>query len=198
MAANHTTGSNLTSRHGTERRYSSCASLQLCSVALITAGRPEWVSHQCWAAFTSWANRTDDLSGCCPSFVRKRQPLRPLVGPGSPRSGVRLPQSPSSSRQRTCSRRGCCARDCERAPPRVCALSGWTNLATPVTPISLCWFSRLRQSCRTATSDFATVGSFVRVVRPEGVDRSARCRCGRLPYGCWPRKRMSIRRGSQR
>ena len=47
-------------------------------------------------------------------------------------------------------------------------------------------------------SDSATVGRVVRVVGPEGVDGSARSRCGRLPYGCWPRNLISIRRGSQR
>ena len=38
----------------------------------------------------------------------------------------------------------------------------------------------------------------MRVVRPEGVDGSARSRWWRLAYGCWPRNLISIRRGSQR
>ena len=41
-----------------------------------------------------------------------------------------------------------------------------------------------RQSCASRTTG--------------GVDGSARSRCWRLPYGCWPRNLMSIRRGSQR
>ena len=47
-------------------------------------------------------------------------------------------------------------------------------------------------------SDSATVGRGVRVLRPAGVDASASSRCPPLPYGCWPRNLMSIRRGSQR
>jgi len=72
------------------------------------------------------------------------------------------------------------------------------DLAPPVTPTSLCWFSRLRKSGQTTMSDSATVERVVRGVRPEGVDRSARSRSCRLSYGCWPRSPMSIRRGSQR
>ena len=47
-------------------------------------------------------------------------------------------------------------------------------------------------------SDSATVGRGVRVLRPAGVDASASSRCPPLPYCCWPRNLMSIRRGSQR
>ena len=85
----------------------------------------------------------------------------------------------------------------QRGPSRK-SLPGWTNLATPVTPTSVCCFSRLRKLCPTTMSDSATVERVVRVVRPGGVERSARGRRGRLLYGCWPRNLMSIRRGSQR
>ena len=52
------------------------------------------------------------------------------------------------------------------APPRR------TNLAPPATPISLCCFSPVAESCPTTMSDPATVGRGVRVVRPEGCRRT--------------------------
>jgi hypothetical protein len=46
----------------------------------------------------------------------------------------------------------------EQGPDRALgSLPGSTNLATPVTPISLCCFSRLRTSCPTTMADSATV-----------------------------------------
>ncbi len=78
------------------------------------------------------------------------------------------------------------------APPRR------TNLARPATPISFCCFSLGSESCPATMSDSATIERVVRVVRPEGVNGRARSRCWRLPYGCWARNPMLIRRGSQR
>ncbi len=59
-----------------------------------------------------------------------------------------------------------------------------TNLATLVTPISLCCLAWLRPSCRATTSDSTTVGRVVGVVEAEGADVSARSRSWRLPYRC--------------
>jgi hypothetical protein len=48
-----------------------------------------------------------------------------------------------------------------------------------------------------ATSAPRRAAELLPVVRPEGVDK-AREAAGGVPYGCWPRNLMSIRRGSQR
>ena len=114
--------------------------------------------------------------------------IRACAGLGSARllSSSRPPRTgPSQWRQTATSRSGAvssrafgqqAARGLEQERRRRPKSIPWTNLATPVAPISLCSFSRLRKSCPTTTADSVTVGRVVRVVGSEGVEGSASSR----------------------
>jgi hypothetical protein len=119
---------------------------------------------------------------------RDRATISPAESPGADRLPEREPRG----------RRG--QRDYSRADAMTGACRNLANgrrpfgpIATPVTPIPLLLLAvagvvpdedvRLRDSRQ----------SFMRAVRPEGIDDSVRGRRWRLPYGCWPRNLMSIR-----